>query len=148
MMSVRASTCVEGEGESERPVDIPRVHTLRIWVVIFMPRPLPKRVLQTSYCTHFFYADVLQTVLGMGMGMNVTAQNRIYAVPQRLKLALWLASSHVDGFCLGNMSEVHVIPSMCHAMSHLMYACDELDNWSFIECSWLRVQRLLCVNVY
>ena len=34
---------------------------------------LQKRVLQTSCGTHFFYGNVLRTVLGMGMGMNVTA---------------------------------------------------------------------------
>ena len=42
--------------------------------MIFVPIPLPERVLQTSDCGNFFYADVRQTVLGMGMGMNVTAQ--------------------------------------------------------------------------
>ena len=38
-----------------------------------MPIPLPNKVLQTSDRTHFFYENVPQTVLGMGMGMNVTA---------------------------------------------------------------------------
>ena len=42
--------------------------------MIFIPMPLPKKVLQTSYCTHLFSENVIQTLLGMGMGMNVTAQ--------------------------------------------------------------------------
>ena len=42
--------------------------------VIFIPIPLPKRVLQTFDCTRFFCGGVLQTVLGMGMGIDVTAQ--------------------------------------------------------------------------
>ena len=46
------------------------------WAVIFILTPLPNRVLQASYCTHFFYGNVLQTIMGMGMGMNVTAQAR------------------------------------------------------------------------
>ena len=44
--------------------------------VIFIPISLPPRVLQTSYCTHFFCTSHLlcKIVLGMGMGMRVTAQ--------------------------------------------------------------------------
>ena len=37
--------------------------------------PLPEQVLQTSCCTLMLYKYVLQTVLGMGTGMNVTAQS-------------------------------------------------------------------------
>ena len=36
--------------------------------------PLPKQVMQTSSCTMLLYTFVIQTVLGLGMGMNVTAQ--------------------------------------------------------------------------
>ena len=43
---------------------------------MFVPTPLPKRVLQASYCTHFFSANVIQAVLGTGMGMNVAAPKR------------------------------------------------------------------------
>ena len=48
---------------------------LRWWFVdlgcdIHTRTPAQKRVLQTSYCTHFFYEHVLQTFLGMGMGMK------------------------------------------------------------------------------
>ena len=43
------------------------------WAVTLIPIPLPKRVLQTSDCTHFFYEQILQTILGVDMGMNVTA---------------------------------------------------------------------------
>ena len=35
--------------------------------------PLPETVLQTSSCTDLFCNFVLQTVLGVGMGMNVAA---------------------------------------------------------------------------
>ena len=35
--------------------------------------PLPQQVLQTSYCTHLFYNNVIQTVLGVGTDMIVTA---------------------------------------------------------------------------
>ena len=42
--------------------------------VVFMPIPLPGKVPQTSCCTHLLLKDVLQTGLGMGMGMNGTAQ--------------------------------------------------------------------------
>ena len=47
--------------------------------VTFTPIPLPKRVLQTSDRSHFFYGDALQTVLGMGMGMDVTAQEPLFS---------------------------------------------------------------------
>ena len=43
------------------------------------PYPCPnkfKQALQTSFCTHLLYQCVLQIVLGMGMGMNGTAQYR------------------------------------------------------------------------
>ena len=52
----------------EDAVELPRA-------VIFIPIPLPKRVLQTSYCTHFFYRNALQAVLCPGMGMNVAARS-------------------------------------------------------------------------
>ena len=42
--------------------------------VIFSPIPLPRKVLQTSYCTHLLLKDITQTGLGMGIGMNGTAQ--------------------------------------------------------------------------
>ena len=45
------------------------------WAVIFIPVPLPEKVLRTSCFTHSFYKFVPQTILGMGMGMNVTAQS-------------------------------------------------------------------------
>ena len=32
--------------------------------------------LQTSHCTHLLYQFVLQAVLGIGVGMNVTAKLR------------------------------------------------------------------------
>ena len=44
--------------------------------MISTPIPLPKRVLQTSDCTHFFYGNAIQPVLGMGMGVNGAAQSR------------------------------------------------------------------------
>ena len=42
--------------------------------MIFIPIPLPRKVQQTSYCTHLLFSYVLQTGLCMGMGMNGTAQ--------------------------------------------------------------------------
>ena len=36
--------------------------------------PMPEKVLQTSSCTILLYRFVLQTGLGMGMGINGTAQ--------------------------------------------------------------------------
>ena len=47
--------------------------------VIFIPTPLPKRVLQTSCCTHFFHGDFLHTAFGMGMATNATAQYSWFA---------------------------------------------------------------------
>ena len=44
------------------------------WAVVFMPLPLPQTALQTSFCTHLLAENSTQTLLGMGMGMNVTAQ--------------------------------------------------------------------------
>ena len=38
--------------------------------------PLPEKVIQTSSCTTLLYDFVLQTGLGMGMGINGTAQYR------------------------------------------------------------------------
>ena len=38
------------------------------WAVTFIPMPLPRRVPQTSYCTHLLFKDVLQTGLGRGTG--------------------------------------------------------------------------------
>ena len=46
------------------------------WAVTFIPIPLPRKVLQTSCCTHLSFEDVLQTGLGMDMGMNGTAPAR------------------------------------------------------------------------
>ena len=43
--------------------------------MIFIPIPLPENIAQTSSCTILLYKFVIQTVLGMGMGMNVTAQD-------------------------------------------------------------------------
>ena len=37
---------------------------------------------QTFYCTHLFYKIVLQTILGMGLGMNVTARNHCLATAE------------------------------------------------------------------
>ena len=51
--------------------------------------PLPKIVLQTSDCVHFFYGDVLQTALGMGMGMNITAQVRGLCIPPFCPDLVW-----------------------------------------------------------
>ena len=45
-----------------------------IYIHIYIYIPLPKKVLQTSYCSYLFQGNALQTLLGMGMGMNVTAQ--------------------------------------------------------------------------
>ena len=45
-----------------------------IYTYIHIPIPLPTKVLRTSYCTHLLFKQVLQTVLGMGMGMHGTAQ--------------------------------------------------------------------------
>ena len=42
--------------------------------VIFIPIPLPPKVLQTQNYTRFFCRCVLQIVSGTGMGMNATAQ--------------------------------------------------------------------------
>ena len=42
--------------------------------MIFILVPLPEEVLQTSRCAILLYEVVLQTALGTGMGMNVTAQ--------------------------------------------------------------------------
>ena len=60
---------------SKRGPQIPDSRLL--WAVIFIPIPLPIQVLQTSYCTHLLFKDVLQTGLGMGMGMNGTAHSLI-----------------------------------------------------------------------
>ena len=38
---------------------------------------MPRKVIQTSYCTHLLFEDALQTGLGMGMGMNGTAQEAL-----------------------------------------------------------------------
>ena len=65
----------------------------RLRAVIFIPIPPSNRVLQTSCCTPFFYTNVLQTVLGMGMGMNVTAQPFHQAgVAERWKLSRGFAT--------------------------------------------------------
>ena len=42
--------------------------------MILIPIPLPEKVIQTSSCTILLYNMFYKTVLGMGMGMNVTAQ--------------------------------------------------------------------------
>ena len=41
--------------------------------MIFIPIPLPEQVIRTSSCTISLYTPVIQTVLGLGMDMNVTA---------------------------------------------------------------------------
>ena len=43
--------------------------------MIFIPIPPPRKVIQTSCCTRLVLRHVLQTGLGMGMGMNGTAQD-------------------------------------------------------------------------
>ena len=49
------------------------------------PYPCPKQVLQASLCTHLFCKLVLQTVLGMGMGMTRRHQTgRSGRPPRRL----------------------------------------------------------------
>ena len=45
----------------------------RVWAVIFIPMPLSPKVIQASLCPHLLSENVLQTLLGMGMGMNITA---------------------------------------------------------------------------
>ena len=46
-----------------------------IYIYIYAyPCPCPPQVPQTSSCTHLLSESVLQTLLGMGMGMNVAAQ--------------------------------------------------------------------------
>jgi len=42
--------------------------------VIFIPMPLANEFLQTQLCSHLLSEDVVRTHLGMGTGMNVTAQ--------------------------------------------------------------------------
>ena len=37
---------------------------------------MPRKVIQTSYCTHFLFKYALQTGLGMDVDMNDTAQLR------------------------------------------------------------------------
>ena len=46
-----------------------------LWAVTFIPMRLPRKVIQTSYCTHLLFENVMLTGLGMdmGMGMNGTA---------------------------------------------------------------------------
>ena len=51
--------------------------------MIFIPIPLPERIMQASCCTTLFYKFILQTVLGMGMGMNVRAPNKCCKAPLR-----------------------------------------------------------------
>ena len=46
------------------------------WAAPFIPIPLPEKVLQTSNYTILLYKFVLQTGLGMGMGINGTVQYR------------------------------------------------------------------------
>ena len=41
------------------------------WAVIFVPMPMPKRIIRSSLCTHLLSAILLRTSLGMGMGINV-----------------------------------------------------------------------------
>ena len=47
----------------------------QMWAAIFIPIPLPRKVIRTSYCTHLLSEDVLPTGSGMGMGMNGTARS-------------------------------------------------------------------------
>ena len=77
----------------------------------FIPIHLPKRVLQTSDCIHFFCGNVLQSVLGVGMGRNFTAhlrQNREQNMANQLLLTTpirWdlLYSPQISG-CSGCIS--------------------------------------------
>ena len=57
-----------------RCVELPSEVFQHEWAVIFIPIPLPEQVIQTFSCTIPLYNCATQTVLGMGMGMNVTAQ--------------------------------------------------------------------------
>ena len=41
------------------------------------PYPCPGKVVETSYCTHLLLKPVIQSGLGMGMGMNGTAHKRV-----------------------------------------------------------------------
>ena len=43
---------------------------------MFTPVPLPRKVIQTLYCTHLLSTYIIQTGLGMGMSVNGTAQSR------------------------------------------------------------------------
>ena len=55
---------------------------------------MPRKVIQTSYCTHLWLEDVLQTGLGMGKGMNITAHMLLPVVAcswQLAKVFLFLA---------------------------------------------------------
>ena len=49
------------------------MYILRSRAVIFIPIPLPDKVIHISSCTMLFYKDVLQTVSGAGVGTSVTA---------------------------------------------------------------------------
>ena len=44
-----------------------------IYIIIIITIPLPQQIVWTSYCANLFYSTVLQIILGVGMGMNVTA---------------------------------------------------------------------------
>ena len=57
--------------------------TGRYWAVPFIPIPLPEKVIQSSSCTILLYKFVLQTGLGMGMGINGTAQLLLMRVARR-----------------------------------------------------------------
>ena len=48
--------------------ETPGSRKIRLRAVTFIPIALPEIILQTSCCTHVFYAFVLQTVEGMGHG--------------------------------------------------------------------------------
>ena len=56
------------------------------WAVIFIPLPLPKRIILTACCTISLYRVVLPTVLGMGMDVNVTAQAGLSCKMQQLSM--------------------------------------------------------------
>ena len=50
------------------------------WAVIVIPIPPPETNIQTSCCTYLLYNIVLQTILGMGMGMNITASRQEFQI--------------------------------------------------------------------
>ena len=51
------------------------IHIRGLRAVPFIPIPLPEKVLQASSCTILLYTFGLLTGMGMGMGINGTAQS-------------------------------------------------------------------------